>query len=577
MFRSSADLSDERRWRVKVKGPFSSGPFYFAAWRLAKLAASGLRPRNIDHGRCYRLQLLNLAPLVPNAMNYALIIDALEAVKLTPTAPQLWQRLSELIRPLDGDARFALIQEIRLLPLEVKAAEWLRCSALAYLTRDPNWFLQQAALVDDQTAPDAIMGLLVLLWHHGVVRGSAHNDFMQFLRDVNIAHLQRVVASHIRSVNPVARAVLGARLRVAVYTPEISESHHGGTAMTLNVLSLLAGLDVQVHAFTAKEASIPAIGSYHGGAEQATPLPVRHDTLTLRVQADAAISLPDTDLSVGRRFSDMLQAIHGYAPDLVIFVGFMSPLVFSLHAHYPIVGLSLHALPPIAPVDVWLSANPDSDDARWPSIPVPQVFPFPFRFWPMGECPPLDAATLALPANAVMLMTVGYRLGVEIGSPWREDMLAFVEAHPAVHWVLIGVPPGETLAGLSHPRIHQLVEYRHLTPWLASADIYVNPPRIGGGGSVAMAMEQGVAVASFTGSDGGDKVGEFALGSSEAYFAQLDAWVNDPVARKQAGDALKSRFHDRLDISGPAAAAGLMQACQQAIAAFNQRKEGRRG
>ena len=104
-------------------------------------------------------------------------------------------------------------------------------------------------------------------------------------------------------------------------------------------------------------------------------------------------------------------------------------------------------------------------------------------------------------------------------------------------------------------------------------DIYVNPPRMGGGGTVAMAMEQGLAVATFSCSDGGDKVGGFALESEEAYFAQLDGWVNDREARQQAGAALQARFQARLNFSGEAAAAGLKRACDLASESFKQRME----
>lgn len=103
-------------------------------------------------------------------------------------------------------------------------------------------------------------------------------------------------------------------------------------------------------------------------------------------------------------------------------------------------------------------------------------------------------------------------------------------------------------------------------------DIYLNPPRIGGGGALAMAMEQGLAVLTFGNSDGGDKVGAHAISSDEDYFARLEAWVVDPVGRRQAGEALKARFHARLDFSGAEPAAGLMQACQKGIELFNRRK-----
>lgn len=507
-------------------------------------------------------------------MNHALALDALESVNLAPTSSLLWQRLSALVSVLEGNERAALIHAIAVLPLEPREAQWLRCSALAYLTRDPVWFARQAALTDDTFTADAVMTLLGLAWYQALTCTSGHNAFVQQLRDINAPHLQRLVASHISDPGRVVRAPLGPRLRVALYTPEIANGRHGGTTLTLNTMSVLASQAVDLYGFSAKEMSIPAIASYHGGSESLSPLPVEVESLKLSTPGNIQLSFSTVEFSLRSRFNQILQAIDAYAPDVVIFVGFMSPLAYHLYAKYPMVGLSVHALPPVAPVDVWLSADPEGDASCWPGLPVPQVFPFPFRFWPAGQATPVDRATVGLPAAATVLVTVGFRLDTEIVPPWSEQMLNFIEVHPEVHWLLLGVADGSSLTSVPlHPRILRVPPQVRPQGWLAMCDIYVNPPRMGGGGALAMAMEQGLSVVTFAHSDGGDKVGEFAVGSSEDYFAQLAAWVSDPSARRQAGDALKARFHARLDFSGDAAAKGLMQVLDLAIESFQQRME----
>ena len=155
-------------------------------------------------------------------------------------------------------------------------------------------------------------------------------------------------------------------------------------------------------------------------------------------------------------------------------------------------------------------------------------------------------------------------------------MLAFLEAHQDVHWLLIGVPEGWQhgwqQSGLSvHARIHGITKQLALETWLAACDIYINPPRIGGGATVAMAMEQGLAVLSLANSDGGDKLGRWAAASVDAYFDQLSDWVGDSTLRQQVGAALKARFDERLDVSSTQAQNGLIDACRAAMAAFNLR------
>jgi hypothetical protein len=504
-------------------------------------------------------------------MNAALAFDALESVKRSPTSPLLWQRLSEFVAALGINERAAMSQIIANLSLPSREAQWLRDSAMAFLTRDPAWFVRQATLVDERSAPDAVMTMLALAWHHAVVRTAAHPSLTQVLRDIDAVRLQQVVASHIHGSSQVRRNPPEMRARVAVYTPEIGGREHGGTAMLLNVLSLLATQDVDLHAFTAKETSIPGVGSYHGGAEFVTAPVVFPDALSLRTQRAVELHIPDVGLSLRQRFDEVRQAIDAFAPDVVVVVGFMSPLAFSLYADYPIVGLPIHALPPLAPVDTWLCARPALDTSAWPGIPAPLAFPFPFRFWPVEAFVPVERDALGLPADACVLITVGYRLPTEMASPWREQMLAFVDRHPAVHWVLIGVLPGEADRFPSHPRVHILPPKPLLPAWLAMADIFVNPPRIGGGGAAAMAMEQGVPVLTVIDGDAGDKVGEFAARSSAAYFAQLQTWVDDADARREAGRSMQATYRERLDFSSPQAAAGLMQACYLATESFNQR------
>ena len=348
-----------------------------------------------------------------------------------------------------------MVHAIAALPLARQDAQWLRCSALAYLTRDPDWFTQQAALADESISADAAMTLLGLAWHHALVRTAGHEAFVQLLRAITAPRLQRLLAVRMPDTGPVRDNKHGTRLKVAIYTPEVGNNRHGSTALTLNTMSVLALQDVDVHGYSAKEMSIPAIGSYHGGAEALTPLAVNVASLKMHTPGNIQFSFPNADLSLRSRFVQVLQAIDAYAPDVVVFVGFMSPLVYRLYAHYPVVGLSVHSVPPVAPVDVWLSADPQIDAACWPGIPAPQVFAFPFRFWPTGQAQPVERTSIGLPAHSIVLVTAGFRLPSEISTSWGEAMRAFIEARPNVHWLLVGIVEGQSTASLpAHPRIH---------------------------------------------------------------------------------------------------------------------------
>ncbi len=503
-------------------------------------------------------------------LNYHLACDAFESVKLNPTSSPLWERLCVLANLVAPDQKSTLMDAIVALPGLSREEHWLRCGALVFLTRDPAWLTQQAALADTHTSIDAMGAFLGLTWYHGLARVPDRKVFIALFKDIQAPRLQRLVAQKLPEIKGVRR-VAGSPLRVAIYTPQVVNEHHGGTHYTLTVMSLAAQLGWDCQAFSAQEAMVPEANCERGGPETFTPLQVEHGSLALQGAGNVPLVLANGEFSLRFRLAQMLRAIDDFAPDLVMFVGFVSPLVYRLHAHYPVLGLSLHAMPPLVPVDVWLSADAQGPAEVWPDLPAPEVAHFPYRFWPKGQMNPANLDALHIPHSAVVLVTTGHRLDTEMPAPWCDQVLAFMAAHPEVHWLLIGPVPAELAA---QPRVHAMAPTQGLAAWLAACDVYVNPPRVGGGASVAMAMEQGLPVLTLGDCDAADKVGSWALDTQDAYFEQLTTWVGDATARQQAGLAQQALFHSRLDVSSVKAREGLQRASQRAIELFTQRVGG---
>ncbi|MFJ3482085.1 hypothetical protein ACIPL1_01750 [Pseudomonas sp. NPDC090202] len=504
-------------------------------------------------------------------MSVTLALDAFETVKRFPLSATLWQRLCQLVGQLTPDARHMLTWQIVHQPLEPGLAEWLRCSVLADLTKDAQWYARQAAEASEHWPADAVMNLLGLAWHHALARAPDRTVLAELLEKVDAPRLLRLLA---RQLEPPALPE-GPReqrpLRIAIYTPQLGNETHGSTLFTLNVMSALSEDMAEVQAFSAQENHIPAIASYHGGTESLAPVVVQPETLRLKRPGEARFTLTDPQFSLHHRLAQAQNAITAYAPDVVLFSGFMSPLMYRLHERYPTVGLSVHALPPLVPVDVWLSAEPEA--ARyWSGVPEPAALAFPFRFWPKGQAEPIDRVSLGLPADSTLLISVGYRLEIEMPTPWIERMCAWLDRHPQVHWLLVGVAETVPMDSLPrHDRIYRVPPQPQIERWLAASDIMINPPRAGGGGAAALAMEQGVPVLALRDSDAGDKLGPFAVDDIDRYLNTLDEWAASPERRREVGDALRTRFHQRLDFSAGAAASGLLSACRQAMHRFQLR------
>ena len=500
--------------------------------------------------------------------------DALDLVQRTPTAAHLWRRLASMLRTTDVASCAAMLDEMAQWQFDHPAAQWLHYSAMAGLTLQPHWQTRQAALAGAHSAPGALAALLQLNWYYALTNGGAHDGFTRRLQVIDGVHLQRLLARQLGPDDPAPPARPGQRpLRVALYTPDLADRRHGGTVFTLNMLSLLTRQAVVVRAFCGQEMSSPDMEAYCG-SDVVVPPALDAAALTLHVPGSLDVKLGHTELSLAPRLTAVLQEIHRFEPDLVLFVGFLSPLVYRLYERYPVLGLSLHALTPMVPLDVWLSPQEGAPVQRWPGLPVPAVAPFPCRFWPTAAPQPRSRAELDVPDDALVLLTSGNRLHVEIPEQWGAAMVALLDAHPGAYWVLIGVPEAQALDGIgAHPRIRRLALQERLEPWLALADLYANPPRMGGGGSVAMAMQQGLAVAAYAHTDGGDKTGPWAASSQAAYLDLLGSWLRDPHARRAAAQAMRQRHAEVLDMSGEQAGQRLTVALQLAIEQFHRRQE----
>ena len=141
-------------------------------------------------------------------------------------------------------------------------------------------------------------------------------------------------------------------------------------------------------------------------------------------------------------------------------------------------------------------------------------------------------------------------------------------------WLIVGgegiIPPA--LAGAPGGRARALPTRDDLPAILRCCDVYVNPPRMGGGFSVAEAMAEGLPVSSLCGSDGGDKVGDLAFNDLGSYLHGLDELTANKSARATMGAALQHRFRERFDLenSGPSLMAALREAARLAEQRFSR-------
>lgn len=482
--------------------------------------------------------------------------DLLSLVRSHPTDSFFWRNLSTAIKALAGTEREQVRQAIQASPVEGDRALWLKYSALFDITRDWEWAARQAALID-QVQTDAVMEFAWLAHMRALTMACTHTEFGTMLARAGVEKAMVMLAGRFADIT--GPGVIGNRTgtRVAVYTPQAVSGRHAPTSMALSMVELVCALGHECRLFAGQEMSIPFISGLSGSNEIVVDPGLDMASLKVRTAMPVRITIADSSRILERRLPELCLAIDAYRPDLILFVGFFSSLICKLHEKYPVIGFSTHAIAPLVPVDVWLSADDQASDGA--------TLSFPYRFRPKGPVPADARARAGLPERAVLIVTTGHRLDREMSPNWIAHMLTLLDREPDAHWLLVGLLPGQKLTLVpDHPRIHLHTHVANLECWLAAADIYANPPRLGGGASVAMAMEQGLAVAALAGNDGGDKLGPFAAPDDTHYFAALSEWVKNPSARASMGAEMKHRFADRLDISSAAARNGLATALTQA-------------
>jgi len=509
-----------------------------------------------------------------------LLSDNLDRTLANPTASNRWHLLLELYRQ-EKDPHMQLhVRTALSASVQHAGVEGFFLATFLYEVTGDLAYLEQAGSVLLQIKPldpDRLMAYMVFLWGYFIVRSRDRARFVDILRTARMPEVVDLLGRHFAAATKTAlpaRAITGIR-KVALVASYIGQESHAPTVLAFQHARLLQDLGFQVHVFSAQELRIQDMANYLGNNINLTTYAPEIEQLRKMVPAGVGCTLSDERFSMLRRWQDMLSALGRFDPDLVMFVGLNSPFLAPLRATRPILGLCVHATPPMAAVDVWLTADrtlAGKLSTVWGPAIAPSLghyHPYRIKLKPPGTN--IARNELGLRPGAPVLVTVGARLEREIEGEWARRMVALLRRHPEVQWLLVG-GTGLRPTALVEVPAEQLIALAHrddLRAVMRCADIYLNPLRVGGGFSVAEAMAEGLPAAALAGSDGGDKVAELAAADVDDYFAKLETWIENAATRRADGDRLRKLFAATLDLdqSGPS----LLAACQLTLERFQAR------
>ena len=498
-----------------------------------------------------------------------LLEDRLALVLASPASAHAWHRLYHTSAHLGTPALRAIVDRVRSRVAFADLSGVLAGTFLHALTDDMADLQRASRAFSGSSLPmDAGLALLHTVYAGALKSGASDGAFHQLVRDSGFLEVSKVMGRRLQETQlappkPASpHAQLSGPLRVALVAPSLSSAFHAPTTMALQHARLLAAQGCNVSLFGAQEFQMLDMAQWLGvprvmNLDHADPAQWPPSKLTVPVV------LAQRQLLCEGRWRLLLRAVSEFAPDVVFFVGPYSPMLEALHARYPVAGLGTNALAPIGPMDMWLAPEavegshepvarrPDVNaDEAWGGFEVSHRIRYTHRFAFDEPGPAMDRSSLNLPQDACVWVTVGTRLHTELTPTWVGAVRQVLDRNPGARWLLVGQERQQLQGlGLDHPQILIRPFERRVQNLLKACDLYLNPPRRGGGHSVACAMFTGVGVLSMRTGDGGDKVGPWGAADAVEFFDRLHRLSTQQDELRALAGAMRQRFEQTFDMS----------------------------
>lgn len=508
--------------------------------------------------------------------NSVLLIDTLNQVISDPLGRHLWRRLvSEVIQLNDAEIHRQIASRIVNEIDRQGLAGFYSAIFLGHVFKIKNE-IARAGRVLEELRPihlDRIMSYINYEWGNIVAQAQNGTEFKTMMDAANIPRLMAISNSVIHKNAPSHVSHKGSqqRKKIAIYAPQLVNDKHPPTMLVLEHARLLQLLDFEVKIFSCQEQSIPDIQEYLSDDGHLKLPPYDPGVAThFDFRSPVEIVRAQEQFSIPFRAQGILQMINRFEPDLCFFIGHQSIILQSLHQHYPVLGLNISSIAPDGNLDLWLCAEIDSKNEI--ELIRNQAFFHPFRTIKKKVSADITREQLQLSSDNVVLVTVGARLQKEIGGEWAKMMQDICARFPQVVWLLIGAD-GELPAALraaNANNIRTIPHQKNLKGIYRCCDIYVNPPRLGGGFSVAEAMAEGISSLAFVDTDGGKKLGALAAQNSDDYFAELIELISNPQARGIKAAQMVEIFESTINLEN--SLPSLSRAIQLTQDRFMQRK-----
>ena len=491
-----------------------------------------------------------------------LLSDAIERILANPSSEHAWHRFEALYVKPPAELHSEAVALFSAPILDKGLPGFLRATLLASLPGGTGHLARagELLLAVSPLDPDRICAFLLFAWGMLLAANCTHADFIAGVASARFAALSQRAAHVLPQQMPVLpQRPVPVVKKIALLAGHLGNIWHTPTRMVLDQLNVLHALGYEVEVFSAQEQMPPDMSSYLGSncSSFTGPIDASQWPAYLNISAPFSFAIHASDMrfSMAQRWRTLLQLIAGFDPDLIFFVGLYGPMLLPLYQCRPVLALGTHAFAPVVPADAWLcadAAHAGLAERHWGlGLPASFACDHPYRIRDTRRAGSVDRAGLGLPADKLILISVGARLPAEIVGPWAQAMLRVLAQQPDSVWLLVGgagVMPA-ALVDAADGRVMTLRHQEDIGSLLAASDIYINPPRMGGGFSVAEAMAASLPVVALRGADGGNKMGQMAALGEDDYFLKLQALLESEAARSAIGAQMRVIFEQTLSLA----------------------------
>lgn len=374
-------------------------------------------------------------------------------------------------------------------------------------------------------------------------------------RDMAIRRLWHTILNHYRAAMPARDPVPpSSRQRdlIVITTGQfIRGAHQPSKDMLDFVTKLVLRLGRRVVLINTADGPVNAYYPYLGGFVSS----VDHELVTQTQLTINGLPIPFIHLPPGftdpQMAADIRDRILALKPDLVLSFGTLCPVSDLCRGLLDVVAIPYGSYLPFSE-PTWLALPRPITPQETPALAVGGLTPekvirIEYSYAPPPVVTIRDKAGLGLDDDAILTVIVGLRLGREVTPDFAAALDAAVQAEPRLFFLFVGemdnyadlVAPHPALAARSRAHGHET----DVMGLMAAADLYINPPRGGGGTSAAYALSCGIPAYSLNSGDVGVVVGPaFHLSSYADFAPAATRYTDDPDLRAQLQEKAKARF-----------------------------------